>query len=279
MRPVRIPQKIQTLLHPSLPPVPRCAEISRLYIALRKQGEPSVSVVIPAYNEEKGILATLHSLVQNRTRFAVEIIVVDNNSSDQTAAVVKAAGIPCVAEKKQGITAARNAGLHAARGAFVLNADADAIYPEAWIDEMVTPLASDDKISLTYGRFSFVPTAGTGRFAYFFYEYAADAQRYFKKFFREEAVNVYGFNSAFRREQGVSVEGFNHPKGANEDGYLALKLRNAGYGRLHYVTAIKALVWTADRRIQMDGGFVKGLTLRVRKFFLPKSFVQVRTDL
>ena len=114
---------------------------------------------------------------------------------------------------------------------------------------MVKPL-DNDNITSVYGRFSFIPTAGTPRLVYFFYEYMADFMRWVNKRFREEAVNVYGFNSGFKREQGLQVDGFNHPVGANEDGWLALKLREKGFGKLYYVTNIKALVWTNDRRIQ-----------------------------
>ena len=85
------------------------------------------------------------------------------------------------------------------------------------------------------------------------------------KIFRDEAMNAYGFNSGFRREQGLSVEGFNHPPGTNEDGWLALKLREKGYGKLFYVTNIKALVWTTDRRIQIDGGLFKGTIKRLKR--------------
>ena len=172
---------------------------------------------------------------------------------------------------KQGITAARNAGLAVARGNYVLNADADTLYPKDWIEQMVAPLANDEKVAITYGRFSFIPTGATSRFTYFFYEYLADSLRYINKYFKEEAVNVYGFNSCYRRQQGLQVDGYNHPQGANEDGWLALKLRDKGFGKLHYVTNIKALVWTTDRRIQLDGGLVKGILKRVKRVIFGKA--------
>ena len=56
-------------------------------------------------------------------------------------------------------------------------------------------------------------------------------------------MNAYGFNSGFRREEGLSVDGFNHPAGTNEDGWLALKLREKGYGKLFYVKALLALLY------------------------------------
>ena len=247
----------------------RTTFIQQHYKALLK-GAPEVSVVIPAYNEEKDILRTLHSLTANVTARSVEIIVVNNNSKDNTEALVRAAGVTCVNETTQGITAARNAGLATAKGKYILNADADTLYPKDWIEQMVAPL-DNDKVAITYGRFSFIPTGVTSRFTYFFYEYVADMLRRFNKTFREEAVNVYGFNSCYRREQGIAVEGYNHPKGANEDGWLALKLRDKGFGKLHYVTNIKALVWTTDRRIQLDGGLLKGIIKRVKRVVFGKA--------
>jgi len=228
------------------------------------QGPPEVSVVLPAYNEEASILKTLSSLSKSVTQRSVEVIVVNNNSTDQTAAIVHAAGVACIQESVQGITAARNAGLAAACGKYILNADADTIYPPGWIEEMVKPL-QDPHITVVYGRFSFIPGAGTPRFVYFVYEHMADAMRWINKTFREEAVNVYGFNSGFKREEGLLADGFNHPPGANEDGWLAFKLRRKGFGKLYYITTIKALVWTTDRRIHIDGGPWKAFLRRIKR--------------
>lgn len=269
MRPVGIPTHIRQLMDAAYTNETRIATINSNYSKLLK-GQPEVSVVIPAYNEEKDILQTLQSISANSTPRSVEIIVVNNNSKDNTEALVRASGVTCVNEYVQGITAARNAGLAAASGKYILNADADTLYPPDWIEEMIAPLASNEGICITYGRFSFIPTGVTTRGTYFFYEYMGDMLRYMNKYFREEAVNVYGFNSGYRKAQGEQVEGYNHPKGANEDGFLALKLRNKGFGKMHYVTNEKALVWTTDRRIQMDGGLWKGIKKRLNRLIFNK---------
>ncbi len=271
MRSVAIPLYIKQIINASSYTNEERINVIKKNYASLSNGIPEVSVVIPAYNEEDGILLTLQSLSANSTNRVVEIIVVNNNSKDNTEALVLETGIKCITEKKQGITAARNAGLATAQGKYILNADADAIYPKDWMEQMIAPLANNENISITYGRFSFIPTGVTNRFTYFFYEYMADMLRYINKLFREEAVNVYGFNSGYRRLQGIEVEGYNHPKGANEDGWLALKLRNKGFGKLHYVTNIKALVWTTDRRIQSDGGLIKGIVKRVKRVVFKKA--------
>jgi len=265
MRPLRIPPFIHDQNQPNAALEMRIAEI-RTGLENLLKGEPEVSVVIPAYNEEDSILKTLSCLSLSNTGRSVEVIVVNNNSKDRTETLVNATGVRCILETTQGITPARNAGLANARGKYILNADADTLYPPEWIERMVKPL-DNEKVCSVYGRFSFIAIAGTPRIVYFFYEYAADFMRWLNKTFREEAVNVYGFNSGFRREQGLQVEGFNHPPGSNEDGWLALKLRNKGFGKLYYVTHPKALVWTTDRRIQIDGGLWKGFLKRIRRMF------------
>ncbi len=263
MRPISIPENILQYLA-SDSSVDELLEMAFSGYKALSNGYPDVSIVIPAYNEEKNIVPTLASLCRNKSTYSVEIIVVDNNSIDQTMSLSKACGITCVSETKQGITFARNRGLAVARGKYILNADADTIYPEKWIDHMVKPL-ENDCTALTYGRFSLIPTGNTGRLTYFFYEYIAELSRMLNRTIKDEAVNVYGFNSGFRREQGLSVDGFNHPVGTNEDGWLAVKLRDKGYGKLHLVTNSEALVWTTDRRIQIDGGLFKGLIKRFRR--------------
>lgn len=264
MRPVNIPYHIARYITNRTSHEEMCVEAMIGYKSLSKGMLPEVSIVIPAYNEESNIVPTLTSLCQNRTGRSVEIIVVDNNSKDRTQELAKSCGVTCIFQPLQGITFARNMGLSHARGKYILNADADTIYPEDWIELMVQPL-DDAGIALTYGRFALIPIGATGRLTYFFYEYFAEFSRWINKKFKEESVNVYGFNSGFRREQGLLVDSFDHPPGTNEDGWLALKLKTKGFGKLHLVTDVKALVWTTDRRIQLDGGLWKGSAKRIKR--------------
>lgn len=264
MRPIAIPPYIKQLYNSNPFDEEVINKVNLLYKGL-KNDHPLISIVIPAYNEEENIPQTLLSLCNNKTKWPFEIVVVNNNSIDKTEELVISSGIKCILETKQGITIARNTGLANAKGQYILNADADTIYPMDWIEQMASPLINDNSIAAVYGRFSFIPIGKTGRFVYFFYEYMADFMRWINKTFRDEAMNAYGFNSGFRKEQGLSVDGFNHPPGTNEDGWMALKLREKGYGKLHYVTNISALVWTTDRRIQIDGGLWKGTIKRVKR--------------
>ncbi len=263
MRPITLPRYISQLLE--LNNEEKIALVRKQYQA---PDAPVVTIVIPAYNEEENILNPLVSISANPPTIPFEIIVVNNNCTDRTEELVVAAGVKCIRESNPGVTAARTAGLHAARGKYVLNADADSIYPAGWIQSMIPPLENDG-IAITYGRFAFLPGNRKGRFEYFVYESIADLLRLYKRWFKEEAMNVYGCNSGFRKAQCLQVDGYTHPPGSNEDGWLAVKLREKGFGRLYKVYASSALVWTVDRHLQNDGGLLKAFLMRLKGAILP----------
>jgi glycosyltransferase involved in cell wall biosynthesis len=93
--------------------------------------EPTLSVIVPAWNEEKCIARAIESLkraaaVYERERGATaEIVVVDNNSADRTGAIARECGATVVFEPVNNIGKARNAGVKAARGKFIAFCDAD----------------------------------------------------------------------------------------------------------------------------------------------------------
>ncbi len=92
---------------------------------------PTLSVVIPAWNEEKVVGRAIESLkraaaVYERERSGTaEIIVVDNNSTDRTAEVAREQGATVVFEPVNNIGKARNAGAKTARGKYLAFCDAD----------------------------------------------------------------------------------------------------------------------------------------------------------
>jgi glycosyltransferase involved in cell wall biosynthesis len=101
---------------------------------------PDLSLVIPAYNEERYLPRLLSSLVQARARYAtvggrLEIIVADNMSTDATARVAEAGGTRVVRVEQRRIAAARNGGAAAARGRLLAFLDADTVWvhPETFV--------------------------------------------------------------------------------------------------------------------------------------------------
>jgi glycosyltransferase involved in cell wall biosynthesis len=92
---------------------------------------PDYSVLIPAFDEEHLLPATLASVqrAMESTPLCGEIIVCDNNSRDKTADVARAAGARVVFEPVNQISRARNTGARAARGRFLVFLDADSELP------------------------------------------------------------------------------------------------------------------------------------------------------
>lgn len=91
-----------------------------------------VTVIVPVYNEEKYISQCLKALT-NQTESPDEIIVVNNNSSDQTVELVKQYNVKIVDEKQQGMSYARTRGFNEAEGDIIARCDADSIAPTNWI--------------------------------------------------------------------------------------------------------------------------------------------------
>jgi len=85
---------------------------------------PVASVVIPCLNQARYLRAALES-VRTQSLSAIETIVVDDGSIDDTAAVAEAAGATVVRQSNQGLSAARNRGLRLANAPYIVFLDAD----------------------------------------------------------------------------------------------------------------------------------------------------------
>jgi glycosyltransferase involved in cell wall biosynthesis len=93
---------------------------------------PSATVIVPAYNSAAHIGRCLSALKQlNYSDY--EIIVIDDGSTDATAAIAEAAGVRTIRLAHSGLAAARNAGIEAARGQLVAFIDADAEAERDWL--------------------------------------------------------------------------------------------------------------------------------------------------
>ena len=106
-----------------------------------------ISIVIPAYNEEKLLPATLRAVQAARTAFTErgwdsEIIVCDNNSTDRTAEVARAGGAAVVFEPINQIGRARNTGAAAAAGGWILFVDGDSEPSAGLFGEMADAVSS-----------------------------------------------------------------------------------------------------------------------------------------
>lgn len=109
------------------------------------------SIVVPAYNEAAYIGPTLRSLQQQDYPGAYEIIVVDNNSSDATAAIAAGFGVQVLAEPQRGVCAARQRGSESAVGDIIVSVDADTSYPPGWLSRVDATFADRDDLVAVAG--------------------------------------------------------------------------------------------------------------------------------
>lgn len=111
-----------------------------------------ISIIVPCYNESKYIDKCLESLVnQNYPKDKFEIIVVDNNSKDDTLEIARTYPITCLELKKGNVGAVRNLGAKHANGNILAFIDGDCIAPENWLQSASKLLNNQENIAIGGG--------------------------------------------------------------------------------------------------------------------------------
>jgi glycosyltransferase involved in cell wall biosynthesis len=115
-----------------------------------EQREPTVSVVIPVRDDVEPLRRCLRALAA-QTVAPTEIVVVDNGSTDASAAVARAAGARVIGEGEQGIGAAASRGYDAAVGDLILRLDTDSVPPPDWIERVRRAFVRDERLGALTG--------------------------------------------------------------------------------------------------------------------------------
>ncbi len=208
---------------------------------------PTVSVVIPAYNEAQFLERALRSLARQRFR-DFEVIVVDNGSADHTGAIATAWGARVVAEPRKGVGAARNRGCMAAHGAIIATTDADTQVPDTWLEQIVTTLTDQAVVAVGgLARLSSGPLTARLAARWLYYPFLRVDK------WRSGGWNLCGNNMAVRRRALVDVGGFRTDLVIGEDVELSARLRQIGQVMLDP----QLVVQTSGRRYR--AGLVHGL--------------------
>lgn len=122
---------------------------------------PTISLIIPAHNEEDYLPACLDSVMRNVAHGADEIIVVNNNSTDSTEQVVaRYPAVKHVFEARKGITRARQRGFLASTGDILAYIDADTLPPPGWVEQIAEQFEKDSKLACLSGPYSFYDLSG-----------------------------------------------------------------------------------------------------------------------
>ena len=112
------------------------------------QDEPRISVVVPCLNEEEAVGGVIDAAWEGirLSGQSGEVIVVDNGSTDRSAAIAAEHGATVVREDRRGYGSAYLAGLASARGDYVVMGDADGTYPLGELGSFVERLENGDDL-------------------------------------------------------------------------------------------------------------------------------------
>lgn len=199
-----------------------------------------VSVIVPAYNESAGIEAAVRSLLASD--HPVEIIVVDDGSTDGTADIVEALRLPgvrVIRQQNAGKPAALNTGIAAASCDLLVMVDGDTVFEPDAVRMIVQPFA-DRRVGAVSGNAKVVNRGGLlGRWQHIEYVVGFNLDR--RLFDLAECMpTVPGAVGAFRREALLRVGGVSDITLA-EDTDLTMALCREGW-RVVYEERAKA--WT-----------------------------------
>lgn len=229
-------------------------------IAKLQSDQPVVTVSVIGYNEEKHLLACLWSLSNQICQYPMEIIGVDNDSKDCTAAIFQATGVPYYTETRHSCGWARSCGLAHARGKYHINIDSDTLYPPHYVETMVDVLEKKGIVGAS-SLWSYIPDKNHPWWQLRFYEFARDCYLFLQSFKRPE-LSVRGLVFAYHTDLGKQI-GIRTDIIRGEDGALAFGLRE--YGKLTFVRKRKARAITGYGTVSADGSLFSSFKNRFIK--------------
>ena len=125
---------------------------------------PTISLVIPAYNEEKCIGECLDHAIKHAGNKFLEIIVIDNASKDKTRQIAEGKGVKVAHEKRKGLTRARQRGFIEAKGDILAYVDADTKMPEGWFETVLEEFSKDPNLAALSGPYIYYDISPFNKF-------------------------------------------------------------------------------------------------------------------
>jgi glycosyltransferase involved in cell wall biosynthesis len=213
-----------------------------------------ISVVIPLYNEADEIESCLRAFTRQTYRGRFEVIVVDNNSSDDSPARVwqfavthPKMEIRLIHEGKQGVSAASQAGFAHAQYPIIARTDADTVVADDWL-EVIEQRFHDAKVAALCGRVGFRDPRPLQKWL-LFEQIIAFHQ---KVHILIKKPHFWGFNFAVRKEVFQRTGGFDTRLRMAEDLDLALRIQESLYSTERIDYADDMQVFSSSRRYTPD---------------------------
>ena len=189
-----------------------------------------VTVVIPAYNAARFLRPAIDSVLA-QTFGDVEIVVVDDGSTDDTLRIAQSYGPPVrsITQSNEGPSVARNTGLRHAAGEFVAFLDSDDVWAPRFLERVVAALDASPDAGYAYAWAQFIDEAGTLLPGYIRSRPGPDIVRQILGSGCLALLSMTVFRAASLR----AVAGFNAELRQAEDWDLFLRLASAGIGVVH----------------------------------------------
>ncbi len=219
----------------------------------KRQRDPSISIVIPAHNEEAYIGACLQSTLLDIERGVhnAEVIVVNNASTDQTEHVAKSFhGVIVANESQKGLTHARQHGFRLSRGEWIFNVDADVIMRRGLIRRVLDAAIADEKVVCVSGPHIYYDISKIGglmMWAYWIFAMPA---------YWVTGYMAQGGNFALKRSALEKIGGFDTSiVFYGEDTNIARRMHAVGKVRF----LLSCFSYASARRVEAQGAIKTGL--------------------
>lgn len=203
----------------------------------------NISIIIPAYNEEKYIAESIKYAKKQQGNFNIEIIVVNNASTDKTKQIAESLGVLVIDEPRKGVGQARKTGTENAKGEYILHIDADTHLPEDYLQQVYSSFQKDSELVCLGGQFFFYDSRFLN-FLNFLIFYPLSVLVFLVS---QHRVGPLGNNMTFKKTIYQRTPGFDSSLKYGEDGDLTIKLSK--FGKIKLDTKLKCL--TSSRRFKL----------------------------
>lgn len=201
------------------------------------------SLIIPAYNEERYIARCLKSVIENAEGLD-EVIVIDNNSTDNTGNLARSfPGVRVIKEEKKGPSHARQRGMLEASGDVLVYLDADTYISKQWFAILKNNFESNRSICLS-GPCQYYDISKTQQIAVKIYWYIGYI------FYLIIGYMIVGGNFAIKKEALEKIGGFNTDIAFyGDDTDLARRVKSVGKIKFN----LSFIIYTSGRRFAGQG--------------------------
>lgn len=241
-----------------------------------------LSIVVPAYNEERylgGCLESILSQTRDLPDGQTEIIVVNNASTDATREVALSyPGVRLVDESRKGLTYARQAGFAASTGSVIANIDSDCRLTPGWVARVLAAFDAKPTLAALSGPFIYYDLAQRERSAVSVFYMTAFLTYLINRHILRVGSMIQGGNFVINRSALEAIGGFNTAISFyGEDTDIARRLNSVGEVRFTF----RLKMFSSARRLKHEGILATGLRYSVNYLwttFFKRPFTNTHID-